>query len=41
MQVILIENKILNKYAAWQEDLEQREKAIEEKEEELNIDSKK
>lgn len=35
------ENKILNKYAAWQEDLEQREKAIEEKEEELNIDSKK
>lgn len=31
------ENKVLNKYAAWQEELEQREAAIKEKEEELNI----
>ncbi|MDO5156729.1 MAG: hypothetical protein Q4D51_12265 [Eubacteriales bacterium] len=31
------ENKVLNKYAAWQEELEQREKVIKEKEEELNI----
>ena len=33
------ENKILNKYSAWQEDLEQREAAVREKEEQLNIDS--
>ena len=34
------ENKILNKYAAWQEELEEREQAVKEKEEELNIHSK-
>ena len=33
------ENKILNKYSAWQEDLERREQVIKEKEEQLNIDS--
>lgn len=33
------ENKILNKYSAWQEDLEQREKAVKEKEAELNMNS--
>lgn len=33
------ENKILNKYAAWQEELELREKAVKEKEEQLNINS--
>lgn len=32
------ENKILNKYSAWQEDLEQREQVIKEKEAELGID---
>lgn len=31
------ENKILNKYAAWQEELERREQAVQEKETELNI----
>ena len=35
------ENKILNKYAAWQEDLEQREQAVKEKEKELNINQEK
>lgn len=34
------ENKILNKYATWQEELEEREQAVKEKEEELNIHSK-
>lgn len=33
------ENKILNKYSAWQEDLEQREAAVKEKEEQLNMNS--
>lgn len=33
------ENKILNKYSAWQEDLEQREQAVKEKETELNMNS--
>ncbi len=32
------ENKVLNKYSAWQEDLEQREQVIKEKEAELGID---
>lgn len=32
------ENKVLNKYSAWQEDLEQREQAIKLKEKELGID---
>lgn len=31
------ENKIINKYSAWQEELEEREKAVKEKEAELNI----
>ncbi len=31
------ENKVLNKYAAWQEELEQREKAVKEKEDQLNL----
>lgn len=31
------ENKVLNKYSSWQEDLEQRERVIKEKEAELNI----
>lgn len=31
------ENKILNKYSAWQEDLEKREQAVKEKEAELNM----
>lgn len=31
------ENKILNKYSAWQEELEQRERVVREKEAELNI----
>lgn len=35
-----MENKILNKYAAWQEELEQKEAALKEKEEELNINQK-
>ncbi len=29
------ENKVLNKYSAWEEDLQQREKAVKEKEEQL------
>ena len=29
------ENKVLNKYAAWEEDLQQREQAVKEKEEQL------
>lgn len=33
------ENKILNKYSAWQEDLEEREQAVKEKEAELNMNS--
>lgn len=33
------ENKIINKYSAWEEELDQREKAVEEKEEQLNIKS--
>lgn len=32
------EQKVLNKYSAWEEQLEQREKAVKEKEAELNID---
>ena len=32
------EKKVLNKYAAWQEELEQREKAVKEKEAELDLD---
>lgn len=32
------ENKVLDKYSAWQEDLEQREQIIKEKEAELGID---
>ncbi|MGN0154562.1 MAG: hypothetical protein ACI4A3_08925 [Lachnospiraceae bacterium] len=32
------ENKILNKYSAWEEELQQREEAVKEKEKELNID---
>lgn len=35
------ENKVINKYSAWQEELEQREKAVKEKEAELNMDSEK
>lgn len=35
---INIENKVINKYAAWQEELEQREAAVKEKEEELKSD---
>lgn len=31
------ENKVLNKYAAWQEELEQREKTVKEKEEQMNL----
>ncbi len=34
---INVENKVLNKYSSWQENLEQRERAIKEKEAELNI----
>lgn len=37
---INVENKVLNKYAAWQEDLEQREQIIKEKESELGIEEK-
>lgn len=33
------ENKIINKYSAWQEDLERREAAVKEKEEQLNMNS--
>lgn len=33
------ENKVLDKYAAWQEELEQREQAVKEKEAQLNIDN--
>ncbi len=33
------ENKILNKYSAWQEDLERREAAVKEKEEQLDMNS--
>lgn len=33
------EHKILNKYSAWQEDLERREAAVKEKEAQLNIES--
>lgn len=33
------ENKIVNKYSAWQEDLEQREQAVKEREKELNMNS--
>ncbi len=33
------EHKILNKYSAWQEDLERREAAVREKEAQLNIES--
>lgn len=33
------ERKVVDKYSAWQEDLEQREQAVKEKEKELNIDS--
>ena len=33
------ENKILNKYSAWQEDLERREAAVKEKEEQLKMNS--
>ena len=29
------ENKVLNKYSAWEEDLKQREQAVKEKEEQL------
>ena len=29
------ENKVLNKYSAWEEDLQQREQAVKEKEEQL------
>lgn len=32
------EQKLLNRYSAWQEQLEQREKAVKEKEAELNMD---
>lgn len=35
------ENKILNKYAAWQEELEQREQAVKEKEAQLNLNNEK
>ncbi len=35
------EHKLLNKYSAWQEDLEEREAVVKEKEEQLNIDSEK
>lgn len=31
------ENKIINKYSTWQEELEERERAVKEKEAELNI----
>jgi hypothetical protein len=33
------ENKVLNKYAAWEEELEQREQAVKEKEAELETDN--
>ena len=33
------EEKIVNKYSAWQEELERREAAVKEKEEELNMNS--
>ncbi len=33
------ERKVVDKYSAWQENLEQREQAVKEKEKELNIDS--
>ena len=33
------ERKVVDKYSAWQEDLEQREQVVKEKEKELNIDS--
>ncbi len=35
------ENKILDKYAGWEEELQEREKAIQTKEEELGIDTNK
>lgn len=38
-QYVNSENKILNKYAAWQEELEQREQQVKEKEAQLNISS--
>jgi len=34
-----VEHKILNKYSAWQEDLERREAALKEKEEQFNLNS--
>lgn len=33
-------NKVLNQYSAWEEDLERREQAVKDKEQELNINSK-
>lgn len=33
------ENKVLNKYSAWQEELERREQVVKEKEAELNMNS--
>ena len=36
-----VENKVVDKYAAWQEELEQREQAVKEKEAELNTGNKK
>lgn len=35
------ENKILNKYSVWEQELERREQAVKDKEEELNINSEK
>lgn len=35
------ENKVLNKYSAWQEELEEREQAVKEKEAKLNINKDK
>lgn len=38
VQYLNVENKVLNKYSAWQEDLEQREQAIKDKEAQLNLE---
>lgn len=37
-EYINVENKVLNKYSAWQEDLERREQAVKDKEAQLDIE---
>lgn len=38
-QYLNVENKVLDKYSAWQEELQQREQVIREKEDELGLDN--